>query len=61
MALLRESLGFSNIRHRLPDTPLEAEPEDLIGYMGNMAKNAISRKRREQRKIENAYREGYQF
>lgn len=37
-----------------------AEPEDLIGYMGNMAKNAISRKRREQRKIENAYREGYQ-
>ena len=37
-----------------------AEPEDLIGYMGNMAKNAISRKRRERRKIENAYREGYQ-
>lgn len=36
------------------------EQEDLIGYMGNMAKTAFSRKRREQRKVENAYREGYQ-
>lgn len=34
--------------------------EDLLGYMGNMAKTAFSRKRRERRKVENAYREGYQ-
>lgn len=36
------------------------EQEDLLGYMGNIAKTALSRQKREQRKVENAYREGYQ-
>jgi len=55
----QQSYGQPRPETRQTSAP-QQEQEDLMGHMGNIAKSIFSRQRREQRKMENAYREGYQ-